>query len=663
MRDALLLMVLCFLLAACGQKEGDAPQDQARRNTLSAVDDSIRQMSPHARGMVERQLLEARDSITWYEFYLRKGSYYLYTAHPDSMKPFVANVIRFAEQQPATPRINTLKALAYEAEAAYRQNLRKEVDKIAYWRDKAYDALLQSDNKAYLPNLMANMADAYIMTNDLPKAAAAYRRALFLADSLKLPEVQSITLYMGLASIYMNLGDYQESLHLYEKSYCYLDSLSPKMQMMLVTNFGNYYYYRGQYKEALNKFLQLKSIVHSHDGDNSYFMYLCKINLSDVYLNLGELDKAEEYVMEADSFFRAEGVATGVYYANTIRMGICTKRKQFDQVRSILANEHIDAPIDHSLKRIRNAYLRDYYLATGNVRAAYDNKMREDRVEDSLAEERSYMRASEVIQRFTEDTLALHHKITIAQKESEKNHAQGLAFALVACVLILLLILAIFSQRARRRRMEGEISLLKMRMENARNRISPHFVFNILNNKMVNTNQQERDELMTLAKLIRRSLDLSHSASITLGEELCFVRDYVDLQRYVLRPDFDFQINQPSDGSLDDVQVPAMFVQILVENAIKHGLKGLDRPQSIHIDVTAEENDIIITVTDNGRGLTSGAGKRGTGLNTMFQTIDTLNLHNKRHPMDIDIRNRRNEQGATIGCCARLTVPRQYKYN
>lgn len=620
-------------------------------------------MSPYARDMVERQLLEARDSVTWYEYYLRKGIYYLYTAHPDSMKPFVAAVIRFAEHQPATPRINTLRARAYEAEAAYRQNLRKEVDKIIYWRNKAYKALLQSDNKAYLPILMANMADSYIMINDLPKAAAAYRSALFLADSLKLPEAQSITLYMGLASIYMNLGDYSESLHLYEKSYCYLDSLSPSMQMMLVANFGNYYYYRGQYKEALSKFLQLKSIVHRYDGDNSYFMYLCKINLADVHFNLGDLDSAEKYVMEADSFFRAEDVATGIHYANTIRIGICTKRKQFAQVRNILANEHISAPVDHNLKRIRNAYLRTYYLAIGDVRAAYENKLREDRVEDSLSEERSYMRASEVIQRFSEDTLALHHKITIAQKENEKKNAQGLAFALVACVLILLLVLAIFSQHARRRRMESEISLLKMRMENARNRISPHFVFNILNHKMVNTNQQERDELMMLAKLIRRSLDLSHSASITLGEELCFVRDYVDLQRYVLRPDFDFKINLPSDGSLDEIQVPSMFVQILVENAIKHGLKGLDRPQSIHIDVVAEDNDIIITVTDNGRGLTSGTGKRGTGLKTMFQTIDTLNLHNKRHPMDIDIRNRRNEQGATIGCCARLTVPRQYKYS
>lgn len=662
MKALMTVALLCLLAVGCGKGGGGVPADQARLDTLAAIDEAIRLVSPDARATVERHLSAARDSDSWYEFYLRRGMWYLYSHYPDSMFSVTAAVIRYGEARPPSPRINSLLGYAYEAEATYRQNLRKEVDKAVYWRSKAIAALQQSDAQGSLPYVLSNMGDIYVMTNDLPRAAATYRRALFLADSLSIPAERNITLYTGLASIYMALGDYQETLRLYQKSYAYLDRLNPKMQITLVNNFGNYYYYRGQYEEALAKFMQLKDIVCRTEGEHSYYMYLCKINLSDVQLNLGRLDKAARYVAEADSFFRAEGVTTGIHYATSIKLGIAVRQGRYADVPALLADEHIDGPIDHSLERIRNTYLRDYYLATGNARAAYDNKIEEDRIEDSLAEKRSYMRASEIIQRFSEDTLAMHRQITIAQKDKEKEQAQLTVYALVGAVVILLLVLAVWWQASRRRRMEGEVSLLRLRMENARNRISPHFVFNILNHRMTGTNQQERDELMTLAKLIRRSLDLSHAASTPLAEELRFVADYVDLQRYVLRPDFDFRIACP-DG-VGGVEVPSMFVQILVENSIKHGLKGLDRPQSLHVTVEDDGRQCVITVEDNGRGFAGGqAARRGTGLSTMFQTIDTLNTRNKRCPMDIDLRNSRNAAGEVTGCVARLTVPRQYRYS
>lgn len=662
MRNLLLWSICCVLVVACGRGQGSARQEQARRDTLAAVDDSIRQLSPCARTIIEKHLAAATDSDTYYEYTLRKAQYFLNSASPDSMFPLTAAVIGYTASAEVTPRRNTLKALAYEAEAAYRQNQHKDVDKIAQWRDKAYAALLESDSKEYLPALMANMGDAYVLNNDLPQAAASYRRALFLADSLHLPEEQTVSLYLGLASIYQNLGDYEETLRLYTQCYRQRASLSPKMQAMLVNNFGNYYYYRRQYREALQKFLELKRIVAQQGDDNGFYMNLCRINLSDVYLNLDSLERSEDCLNTAEPFFRDHAIAVGIYYANTIRLGLAVKRGLYSRVPGILAAEHINSPIDHSMEIIRNQYLRQYYLATGNPRAAYDNLLAEQRTEDSLAEQRSYMRASEVIQRFSEDTLALHHKIAIADKETETRRAHAVAFVLVACVIILLLVLAVWWQMVRRRRTEGQIALMRQRMENARNRMSPHFLFNILNHKMVSTNQQERDELMTLATLIRRSLDMSHNASTKLRDELQFVSDYVDLQRYVLRPDFDFRVSISDDRLQDEVEVPSMFIQILVENSIKHGLKGLDRPQAIHIDISGDDDHVVITVADNGRGFNATRG-RGTGLSTMLQTIDTLNVRNRRRPIDIDIRNSRDDTGAVTGCITTLTIPHHYKYN
>ena len=60
--------------------------------------------------------------------------------------------------------------------------------------------------------ICANVGDAYLAQNQLPEAAQWYRRALFLVDSLNLPKKENITLYLGLATIYLQLNDFDTSL-------------------------------------------------------------------------------------------------------------------------------------------------------------------------------------------------------------------------------------------------------------------------------------------------------------------------------------------------------------------------------------------------------------------------------------------------------------------
>ena len=59
----------------------------------------------------------------------------------------------------------------------------------------------ESNLQSQHPLVCANLADAYLFKNRLVEAAAWYRRALFLVDSLELPKQDNVTLYMGLATI------------------------------------------------------------------------------------------------------------------------------------------------------------------------------------------------------------------------------------------------------------------------------------------------------------------------------------------------------------------------------------------------------------------------------------------------------------------------------
>ena len=113
-----------------------------------------------------------------------------------------------------------------------------------------------------------------------------------------------------------------------------------------------------------------------------------------------------------------------------------------------------------------------------------------------------------------------------------------------------------------------------LRLENIRNRLSPHFIFNVLNQEVVNRKEEEKQELVSLVKLMRRNLELAEQLCVTLAEELDFVKTYIDLERRSLGATFHPVIEIAGDVLPEQVWLPSMMIQIPVENSVKHALRG-----------------------------------------------------------------------------------------
>ena len=222
-------------------------------------------------------------------------------------------------------------------------------------------------------------------------------------------------------------------------------------------------------------------------------------------------------------------------------------------------------------------------------------------------------------------------------------------------MLVMALGFVVWWMYIRKKQVSAQMERFMLRLENTRNRISPHFIFNVLNNRIYTAGQKEKDELMSLAQLIRKSLDISRTTFVTLEEELDFVKKYVEVQSYILRPDFEFKLTLPDD--ISGIYIPSMSVQILAENAIKHGLKGLERKQTLSINVSRHEKTVEIAVEDNGRGFdcTKGSGN-GLGMNIIRQTIAAVNRRSKRGKMDLDIMNTHDKEGNVDGCRITMTI-------
>lgn len=653
----LLLVMAMTLLAACSHGRGDSDED-ARKQRLTTLDDSITHHAPSALQLIEQGMKEADDSIAYYELLMLKAKYFMLSDTPDSLTPYVNRTLRFAKQQKPSPRLNSIMASAYSCAAIKMHNFHQNPDSVIALYKRSYQLLMNSDNKAQAHKLCGNLADAFYFKDNLPEAAAWYRRALLLTDSLKLPKTENVTLYLGLARIYMNLNDFTTSRRYYEQTAQQYNAMQPSMQAYFLNDYGSFFYYSKDYKSSLKKFLQLEQMLVKNRMENNFDMYLCRLNLADVYLNLGDVKESKRCLGMVEHYILRMNDPVATYYVNTIKIGIALRQDNISEVTRLLNSEHITADPGYNLRHIRNSYLRRYYARTGNFEKAYRLLREDDKQTDSLMHNRSNMRAYEIMDRFTEDTLRLHHSLEMEHKNADIYRTKSALSIMMLVAVVLVLLLIMWFMYARKQFLRNRISIMQLKLASARNRINPHFVFNVLNNKIMNDGAEASSELLELSRLIRTNLDMSTRMTVSLADELAFVTRYVGMQKYLLGPDFEFNACLAPDIKPDNIQVPSMFLQILAENAIVHGLKGREGKKTLTISVTHADNATTIKVEDNGRGFDARAQapRKRTGLGVITQSIAALNEHSKRK-LRFSLHNITSNDGTVCGCASTIIIP------
>jgi two-component sensor histidine kinase len=176
---------------------------------------------------------------------------------------------------------------------------------------------------------------------------------------------------------------------------------------------------------------------------------------------------------------------------------------------------------------------------------------------------------------------------------------------------------ALYSRKARereRKSLELQTSLAKARLDALKTQLQPHFLFNALNAiaSLVHENPDKADEmLVALSDLLRRTLDVSGDQELPLKGELELVERYLSIERVRFGKRLRVELNvQPET---EKAMVPALMLQPLVENAIKHGLESRPEAGLVKIVVRREGDDVILSVADDGAGLAEPI-KEGIGI-------------------------------------------------
>jgi two-component system LytT family sensor kinase len=174
----------------------------------------------------------------------------------------------------------------------------------------------------------------------------------------------------------------------------------------------------------------------------------------------------------------------------------------------------------------------------------------------------------------------------------------------------------------RRGRDELQRLVVESELQALRAQINPHFLFNALNalyGVIPRSAEQARRTVMQLADVFRYSLT-GKEQFVKLGEELAVVEAYLDIERLRMgaRLHVELEVSEEAKRAL----IPALTIQPLVENAVKHGVNA--RAGGGHVGVTGavEEGRLKVTVADDGPGFGAPSdGGNGHGLENVRRRL------------------------------------------
>ena len=656
--------VLFMFFFSCQRVEPQNKHSQVIVDSLfDSGGDSIDANPFFSREQWNKAINMAVDSPKYYQIYAALASSYMRTGDYDTAKRMALRLLHFCNNQPVDSFSHSLLADAYNFLGVYHSVVRNFDSSITFYK-KAITHIRYSSKINQIPNIYINMADLHSQKSDYVNCVYYYRKALAVSDSLHISDQFSFPINFGLGQAYFGIGDYDFSDKYFRLAEEQLESRTLGEKFTFCNNRGNYYYYKGEYADALPWFRKARALVLP--GNYKFHIGICETNLGDIFCKLNQLDSAHHYLSNSYSYFKSINHNVFLYYIATASAELALAQGNPKLAEQWILQYSKTDGIDPQFIALRNKLMQQYCYKVAKYKQAYDYQLHNVQIDDSIRSERVKSRVAELDMRYKQDTLLLRKNLLIREQQDDLENLRLTKYFWISIFVVFLLIGTFAFLYLRKKndllRLKHLNQISKLRMESVRSRISPHFVFNVLNHEIISEkSESERSELRGLVKLLRHSLEVTESLCVPLSKELDFVKTYIDIERKSLGDDFVLLWEVDDKIDCDGFMLPSMIVQIPVENAIKHALRGMDGRKELRIAVVGMANGVAISITDNGIGFNRAPVERkgtGTGLKVIYQTIELLNAQNEQK-LEFSISAADNSANGTK---VSIYIPKNYSY-
>lgn len=172
------------------------------------------------------------------------------------------------------------------------------------------------------------------------------------------------------------------------------------------------------------------------------------------------------------------------------------------------------------------------------------------------------------------------------------------------------------------RKQEIALMLKESEVRNLQMQLNPHFLFNTLNNirALVTMDvEKAREAIYMLAGLMRYQINNDTSSLSTLKDEMLFVRQYISLCQLQFGKKLVF--TEQVDSALEGKIIPRLTIQLLVENAVKHGFKAVQPNYFLDISVITSATGWVISVNNSGVLVSPHCVHDGVGLVNLLKRL------------------------------------------
>lgn len=677
------LMGCMMLLAACSseKKEDDS--------WYRPIDEFVTQHQQMMQSQPDSMILQIRNLKCggkpelveqWKRLIVAKCCY-LKGADPEC-QALIDSVNGFCRQHPDLETTFKIQSYADNLQGVLLQAVGKREPARTYYI-KAYRELMKLDHHNDAIDICINIADASRQLGKLADASSWYRRANFLADSLNLHEAQN-SILAGLGQVYNDLRNYQLAHFYFRKAERQYPPRNPKDAHFFYNSWGNVYSSQEKPAEALKCFLKAQKAARQMG--QPFMTAVVDANLGQTYLELNRLDSAQKYLANTTKFFFVQPNMQNdlQFYIDGLNAALALKQNRLDKASAILSKPYDLSKMSPNYLYLYHKGWADLYERKGQFAKALQYQKLMKQYDDSLRNATMVSNVQENELRFKQDTAIVRRDLILQSTQAEAKSSRLILLLVIGLLVVGVLALVVFyrykSLRHKHQHREEMNRMMALKMENVRNRFSPHFVFNVLNIFISNLPKGVNVKpLRLLIQVLRANLLTCDQVAVSLEDELQMVMSYSSLRHetnpFLPMPRFD--IAKEVDMSL---MLPSMIIQIPVENALKHAFVGMEESGEkplLDVKVRIEDGMLRIDVIDNGCGgvgavagmgtrKTNAAASTGTGLRILNSTIEMLNAGNARK-LYFKMQSRVGAAGGGSdrqkGMCVSIGVPCEYDYS
>ena len=561
-------------------------------------------------------------------------------------------------------------------------------NKVAEFGNKALQLSIKLNNKIEEGTANLNLGNANIILGNYPKALNYFSSAktVFENQSNNSDAKKGLAKALGsIGIVFSEQSNYAKSLEFYLKSVTIYEEINDQEKCAkLYNNIGVIYQSQKNYTKAIDYFSKTQKIQEKLKDINIGITYT---NIANIYLNLKNNEKAFNFYLKAKSSLdinsnqRALGEwynNFGLYFKQTNNPTKATENwnlaittfqniddkfgiqdSYYNLAKLNFEQNNLSEAISNANKSLQLAteiqvleqkvlsekLLSDIYQKQGNSNLSLFHLRNFTVLKDSLTNEENIRKSVEVAMNYEFQKKQDEQKLLL--KEESKRKKLWLLFSGVLLLSLLGIGFLIYNRNQVKTKLTLQKELAEYEQKALHLQMNPHFVFNCLSSIssfiVNNSTEAAVTYLAKFSKLMRLTLEYSKESLIPVYKEIESLENYLELEQLRFNHKFNYTITK-SSAIEDDMAIPPLFIQPLVENAIIHGIVPKKEFGNIKIDFYIEDNALKCSILDNGIGIPASKKMKE----------NSVSVHKS---MAIDIINKRLEKiRSTTGQVSKMII-------